>query len=357
VLPGESKLCSAKEDNINILLTGASGFAGTHLTREFVRLGHNVYAVVRDENKFRSVLGEGCADRVCILKSDLLDCSASANLKGQLEKLKEDLDVVIQTVGGGPLTSNRALAAGIHDLNYKTTTSLIEALEQSGKLSSLGMFVYFSSLAAMGMPESNGVCIHYDETSACRPVLPYEQAKFETEAFLRDFASRHNCKTVVFRFPQIYGDTDDAFVQMIKLIRKGAFPVVRGKVGSLPLIHIRDVVGGTRAVIENPGAVRESFEVYLLSEGSYSYSKMVSLVKERFGQGRALRFPYSIMYLGISIVEGVFRLLGKPEPLNRRRLVSLTKERVVNSTKFLKSFNFKFEENAERFVTQSGFLT
>jgi len=331
-------------------LTGASGFAGTHLIREFVGLGHKVYPVVRDENKFRSVLEEDYAGRVCVLKGDLLDGSATANLKGQLAKLKEDIDVVVQTVGGGPLTSNRALAPGIYDLNYKTTTTLIGALEQSGRLSSIKMFVYFSSLAAMGIPESNGACIHYDEESACNPVLPYEQAKFETEVFLKGFASRNKCKTVVLRFPQIYGGSDDAFVQMIRLIRKGAFPVVRGKVGSLPLIHIRDVVAATCAVIENPRAVQGTFEVYLLSEGSYSYNKMVSLVKERFGQGRALQFPYSVMYLGISMVEGVFRLLGKPEPLNRRRLVSLTKERVVNSTKFVKSFNFKFEENAERFV-------
>jgi len=339
-----------KEDNINILLTGASGFAGTHLTRELVQQGHQIHAIVRDENKFRSALGENYADRVYIQKGDLLDPSAITNLKGQLAKLEDNFDVVIQTVGGGPLTSNRALAAGIFDLNYKTTTNLIRVLEDSGKLSSTSLFVYFSSLAAMGMPESNGTRIHYDETSACNPVLPYEQAKFETEAFLKDFANKHKCKTVVLRFPQIYGGADDAFVKMAQLIRKGAFPVVRGKTGSLPLIHIRDVVGATCAVIQSPGRIQENFEVFLLSEGSCPYSKIVALVKTKYGHGRALQLPYSLIYLGISMVEGIFRFLGRPEPLNRRRLVSLTKDRVVDSAKFVKTFNFKFEENVERFV-------
>src|SRR5262249_22753016 len=150
----------------------------------------------------------------------------------------------------------------------KTTTNLTEILESSGKVDSLRLFVYFSSLAAMGMPDSNGDRVRYDEASPCNPVLPYEQAKLETETFLRDFANKHGVRTAVLRFPQVYGGPDDALMQMVNMIRKGAFPVVRGKIGSLPLIHIRDAVNSTCAMIQNADAVRESFAVYLLSEKS-----------------------------------------------------------------------------------------
>jgi nucleoside-diphosphate-sugar epimerase len=200
------------------------------------------------------------------------------------------------------------------------------------------------------MPESNGARIHYDETSACNPVLPYERAKFETETFLKDFTGKRGPKTVALRLPQIYGGADDAFLQMVRLIRKGAFPMVRGKIGSLPLIHIRDVVAATCAVIRNADRITDAFSVYLVSEGSYSYEQIVALVRKKYGQGAALKLPYSMMYFGISLVEGVFSLLNKPEPLNRRRLVSLTKDRVVDSRKFMNAFQFKFEENVERYV-------
>lgn len=343
-------MAETKEDNINILVTGASGFAGANLTRELVQQGHKVYALVRDPNKLLSALGSGHAERVSMLTGDLLDRVDLENLQNQLAKLEDNLDVVVQTVGGGPLTSNRSLAARISDLNYKTTTNLMAILEGSSKLSSTTLLVYFSSLAAMGMPESNGATIHYNETSPCNPVLPYEQAKLETETFLKDFANQHNVRTVVLRFPQIYGGPDDAFMQMVKLIRKRAFPVVRGKIGSLPLIHIRDVVGAVSAVIQCADRIPENFAVYLVSEGSCSYSRMVTLIEKKYGQGSALQLPYSLMYLGIWMVESIFGLLGKPEPLNRRRLVSLTKDRIVDSTKFVNAFNFKFEENVERFV-------
>lgn len=324
---------------------------GVNLTRELLRQGHKVCAIVRDEGKFRSVVGAQYADRVGLLRGDLLGSADRDGLQNQVAELEGNLDVVIQTVGGGPLTSNRALARGISDLNYKTTTNLIGILEDSGKLLSTSLLVYFSSLAAMGMPDSNGIRIHYDEATACNPVLPYERSKLETEAFLKDIANKHKLRTVVLRFPQIYGGTDDAFVQMVRLIRKGVFPVVRGRIGSLPLIHIRDVVGATAAVIRNAAGISENYGVYLVSEGSYSYDRLVTLARQKYGQGRVLKLPYSFMYLGISMVEGVFRLLGKPEPLNRRRLVSLTKDRVVDSAKFINTFNFRFDENVERFVS------
>ena len=338
-----------KENRINILVTGATGLVGADLTRDLVRQGYNVYAIVRDETKFREILGSDYVNRVNVLVGDLLDRASLGNLKKQLESLAESFDVVVHTVGGGPLTSNRALAPGIFDLNYKTTTNLIEILETGEKFGSLRLFVYFSSLAAMGMPDSNGDCVRYDEASSCNPVLPYEQAKLETETFLRGFANKHGVRTAVLRFPQIYGGPDDALMQMVNMIRKGAFPVVRGKIGSLPLIHVRDAVNSTCAIIQNADAVRESFAVYLLSEGSYSYNRMVDLVKKKFGRGGALKLPYSLLYITISMAEGVFKFLGKPEPLNRRRLVSLTKDRQVDSSKFVNTFQFKFQENVERF--------
>lgn len=305
--------------------------------------------MVRDEGKLRAVLREH-ADGINILKGDLLGGASLGDLKKQLANLTDNLDVVVHTVGGGPLTSNGALAPGIFDLNYKTTTNLIEILEDGQKLRSLRLFVYFSSLAAMGLPDSNGVRIQYNEKTACNPVLPYERAKFETEILLKDFAKRHKVKTAILRFPQIYGGSNDALMQMVGMIRKGAFPMARGKIGSLPLIHVRDAVGGTCAVIRNANAIQENFAVYLLCEGSYCYKQIVDLVKNKYGQGRALELPYSLLYVGISMAEAVFRLVGKPEPLNRRRLVSLTKDRVVDSSKFVNTFQFEFEQNVESFL-------
>ncbi len=333
-----------------VLVAGATGFVGAHVTRELLDKGWKVYAVARNDVKLRQLLGTNYSDRLTILQGDLLNKEDLVRLEYELANRVETLDFVVQTIGGGPLTSNPVFADSIYDLNYRTTCNLVRLLEMSQKLASLKLFVYFSSLAAMGMPQRGGKQILYSEASDCNPVLPYEKAKFETEIFLRGVTNKYQFKTAVLRFPQIYGGSDDAFMQMVRLIRKGLFPVIRGRIGTLPLISIRDVVNATLAVIQSPNKIPGNYDIQLICEGSHSYSRLVDLVKKQYGRGGMLRIPYSLMYLGTAFIERAFQILGKPEPLNRRRVISLTKDRVVDCMAFVKMFQFKFEDDAETFI-------
>jgi nucleoside-diphosphate-sugar epimerase len=333
---------------MKVLVTGASGFVGADLTQKLIDEGYTVYAVVRDAKKLGKALPPDYLTRVTVIEGNLLDKTHLEKVESQLKSSVGSLDIIVDLAGGGPLTANRKDES--FDTNYKTTVNLIRLLENSNKLSSLSLFVYFSSLAAMGLPKASEKQILYSEETACNPTLPYERGKFESEHFLRELAKRNKFKVVALRFPQIYGLADTAFMQIVRLIRKGAFPVVRGRIGSLPLIHLRDCVGATYAVIRNASRIQENFEVYLVCEGSCSYSRLVDLVRKKYGQGGTIAVPFFLMYLGTWVIERVFGLMGKPEPLNRRRLVSLTKDRVVDSSKFVKTFHFKFEENVEAFV-------
>jgi len=324
------------------------------VTKALLQQDCDICAVVRNEKKLAELLGNHNVDRVKILKGDLLVDADIEKLKNQLEKSVESLDVVVQIIGGGPLSSNRKFAPEIFDLNYRTTSNLIQLLEKAGKLGSLSLFVYLSSLAAMGMPGSTNTRIRYDETTACNPVLAYERAKLATEAFLKDLTTTHNFKTVILRLPQIYGGHDDAFMGMVGLIRRGVFPIVRGRMATLPLIHVQDTVNAILAVIQNIDRIEGKYDVNLICEGSYSYHRLVDLVRNKFGQGGALNLPYSFMYAAILMLEGAFKILGKPEPLNRHRLISLTKDRMVDCSKFINSFEFKFEQNVERFLASQS---
>jgi len=333
---------------MNILVTGASGFVGADLTRKLLDEGHAVYALVRDNKKLARVLSPDYLNRVVVLEGDLLLETDLQRLEKRLKDAVGPVDTVVDLAGGGPLTANRKEHS--FDTNYKTTSNLIRLLENSDKLDSLSLFVYFSSLAAMGLPEAAGDRILYDEGTPCNPVLPLERGKFNSECFLKELANKRRFKVVSLRFPQIYGLADAAFMQIMALIRKGVFPVVRGSSGSLPLIHLRDVVGATYAVIQNSDRIQENYAVYLVCEGSYTYTRLVDRVREKFGQGGTLKVPYSVMYLGTSVVERVFGLLGRPEPLNRRRLLSLTKDRIVDSNKFMNKFEFQFKESVDHFI-------
>lgn len=332
-----------------VLVTGATGFIGAQVTRELLAQGRVVYAIVRDRNRLLQLVGTEPGERLKILQGDLLEAKGLDALRSQLSGLGS-VSAVIHTVGGGPLTRNQKFSDDIFDLNLRTTENLMAVLEAAGQLSSLSLFVYFSSLAAMGVPRTTDDTIFYHESAACEPVLPYEKAKLQTEEFLEETTRKHHFRTVVLRFPQVYGNEHDALAQMIGLIRRGVFPVVRGRVGSLPLLHVRDAARATCAVVRNHHSVPGGYEVNLLSEKSYSYDEIKDLVIQKYGTGRLIRLPYSLFYALVLVTEILFRVAGKPEPLNRHRLLSLTKKRAVDSRKFVKSFEYQFENDLASFL-------
>src|SRR6266478_6288117 len=316
--------------NKNALVTGATGFVGVHLIRKLLKEDFSVFAIARDEKRLLELLGKISYDRLVILKGDL--------------------HVVIHLVGGGPLTSNRNLAPQVFDLNYTTTANLVRSLEAANKLSSVPLFIYFSSLTAMGMPATQVDRMRYDETTACNPVLPHGKAKLATEELLKDLAVKNKLKAVILRFPQIYGGDNDPLIPVINLIRKGVFPVVRNRVGTLPLIHLTDAVKATYAVIRDFYRIQGNYAVNLICENSYSYDYLTDLVKKKYGRGGTLKIPYWLLYLATFTIEGVFKVLDKPEPLNRLRLVSMTTDRIIDCRKFIETFNFRFDHNLESFV-------
>src|SRR2546425_957822 len=129
-------------------------------------------------------------------------------------------------------------------------------------------------------------------------------------------------------------------IPVINLIRKGVFPVVRNRVGTLPLIHLTDAVNATYAVIRDFYRIQGNYAVNLICENSYSYDYLTDLIKKKYGRGGTLKIPYWLLYLATFTIEGVFKVLDKPEPLNRLRLVSMTTDRIIDCRKFIETFNF-----------------
>lgn len=339
------------ERSPRVLVTGATGFVGSRLIRTLIDRGYETYAIARSAEKLIEIVGRDPGDRLTILEGDLLKDADIAQLERDFATQAKALDFVIHLVGGGPLTSNNAFAKEITDLNYTATVNLLRILEKAYKLSSISLFVYFSSLAAMGMPISKEHRILYSEATACNPVLPYETAKLDTETLLREAAMRYNLKTLILRLPQIYGSANDPLVAIVNLMKNGVFPIVRNRVGSLPLIHVDDVVKAVGTVIENHERISAPSEIILLCERSYGYDDLAKMVRHKYGKGGILKMPFWVLYASIWVIEVLCAVLGRPEPLNRRRLLSMTKDRVIDCRKFVETFVFQFDHDVESFLT------
>ena len=99
---------------MNVALTGATGFIGSHILTELVSHGHGVTALVRDEAQAATVAGRGAKATVV----DLYDGPA-------VTKVFNDTDGAVHTASPGDATSA--------DLDSAVVDAAVEAYSTSGK--------------------------------------------------------------------------------------------------------------------------------------------------------------------------------------------------------------------------------
>ena len=143
--------------NRSILITGATGFVGSHLAERLVAEGARVRVLVRDPYK----LIDSLRDRVEVVTGDLLqpDCFVPTT---------RDIDTVFHVAAwlGQPNRSDVA-----HAINVTATRQLAEAARSNDAR----RFVYTSSIAVYGPVLSGAI----DET---QPHWPVYDAYCETKS-------------------------------------------------------------------------------------------------------------------------------------------------------------------------------
>jgi nucleoside-diphosphate-sugar epimerase len=110
---------------MNVVLTGATGFIGSHVLAELDKHGYEVTALVRDDIQAEAVAARGATPVVV----DLYDRTAVAKLLG-------DADGAVHTASPGDATSA--------DLDFAVVDTVIDAFSSTGKpyLQISGLWIY-----------------------------------------------------------------------------------------------------------------------------------------------------------------------------------------------------------------------
>ncbi|MBU8807585.1 NAD-dependent epimerase/dehydratase family protein [Mycolicibacterium goodii] len=125
------------------LVIGASGFLGSHVTRRLVERGENVRVLVRTTSSTRGI--DDLMDRIEVRHGDIFDAdSVRAAARG--------CDTVYYCV-----VDARAWlrdAAPLWRTNVEGLRNVLDVMTESGIASDLRRFVFTSSIATIGIPES-----------------------------------------------------------------------------------------------------------------------------------------------------------------------------------------------------------
>lgn len=167
---------------MRIVVTGGSGFIGTHVVEALARRGDD--PVVVDRKPFR----DGSVE--CVV-GDLRDPEVVA------AAVRPGTDGIIHLAASTSVLQSMNDPHGVYVNNVGVTESLLERSREIGA----GPLVFASSNAVCG--DVGGRVI--DETIPPRPLGPYGGTKAAGEMLLSSYTGSYGIPTVALRFTNVYG--------------------------------------------------------------------------------------------------------------------------------------------------------
>ncbi|MBN1334488.1 MAG: NAD-dependent epimerase/dehydratase family protein [Deltaproteobacteria bacterium] len=255
-----------------VLVTGASGFLGTHLARALRARGDRVRAAYRRPEPPREIAALA-SDDFELFRVDLQDAERVAGLV-------DGIDAVIHAAA---LTSDWGPYDRFRVQNYDATVALLEAARNAGARE----FVYVSSAVV------NGFGVHVDSTEE-GPYYPLRHPYQKTKRLAEDHVLAHDgpgFRTVAVRPGNVYGPGDHTSTYpMFTAILDGVFGYLgSGRAYTCPL-YIDDLVAGVLAALDRQEVRGEPI---LLTDGEkVPWKDYVEAMYDAVGSNRRpLRLP------------------------------------------------------------------
>ena len=261
---------------MKILVTGSTGFLGSHLCELLKQSGHEVYAQARNEKKFQQFKVQGR-----FVKGDL----ETEKANHWVSKLPEDLDTVIHAAG----IVHSFKEGAFYKINTEGTKQLIEDLKiKYPKLH----FIFLSSLSAAGPSLQSPV----NEKTIEEPVSHYGRSKLLAEKMILNEAPKEWSISIV-RPPMIIGPRDEGVLDIFKMVKSGialkAGMKIKTKMYSF--ICIFDVTKFILKLVEKETVHKETY--FISHSKLISFEDLVQGIKEAREQKRLWTLPIPLILL------------------------------------------------------------
>jgi len=306
-----------------VLVTGGTGFIGSHLVEALHQKGIRVRCLLRKTSDLKWLSG-------LPIETIFGDCSE----KNSLKEAVKGVEWVFHLAGVTKATHKKTY----FESNAIGTQNLIQAcLEQNAPIQK---FIYVSSQAAAG-PCRNGN--KKKESDPCDPVSAYGESKRMGEELA--LAHAHELPLLILRPPAVYGPRDRDFYAFFKLISKRIKPCLRGQAQCISLCYVQDVI---QAILLAAESQTKSGEIFFLSDGDVHFmEKILDVVAQTMGS-RPLRIQIpKQMILGVAFFsEYLSKISKRPLLINQSKAQEIIQENWtcdITKAKSILGFQPKFQ--------------
>ena len=277
----------------SVLVTGATGFVGSHVVDVFLEAGWRVRCTVRATSNLRWLEGKDAE----LVVADLRDGS-------QLKRAVNGVDAVVHCAG---LT--RGPRAALFAANRDGTRALLEACAGTGRRV---RFVYCSSQAAAG---PGALSRPRTEDDPPAPTNDYGRSKLAGEEVTQGFSDRLDAS--ILRPVSVYGPRDEDTLPYFRMAARGVVVVPGIRRRLVQLVHARDVASALMLAAERPRAVGRTF--FLAHPEILDWSRLSAAISHGVGRrALTLRLPSAVLRLA-GLGSELVGAHGRPGRLDRRR--------------------------------------
>ena len=280
---------------MTVLVTGATGFIGSAVTRQLLACGEEVAVLVRSQSNRRNIDGLDLEIR----EGDLRD-------KPSLKRACTGCDTLFHLAADYRLWTRNP-----HDLyasNVEGTRKLMEAALEAG----VERIVYTSSVATLGNHPDGTLADETTPVTLEDMIGHYKRSKFLAERTVDELIGEHDLPAIIVNPSTPVGPRDIKPTPTGRLVRDAAAGKIPAYVDTgLNIAHVEDVANGHLLALKHGRIGRR----YILGGENLSLYEILTVIAEFCGRvPPRIRLPRQLIFPVAYGAEAWARLTNGPEP-------------------------------------------
>lgn len=301
---------------MRLLVTGGTGFIGSHLAEEARRRGAEVVVLgLTDRPEERATAELLSGQGVEIIPGSITDPVLCGRA---MERVTHVFHLAVAMREGGKDDEF------FEQVNLDGTRRLLEAAGAAR----VARFIYCGTIGIYGH-QAPGITT---EESPLRPGNIYERTKVAAEQLVRELAPAANVPYVILRPADVYGPRDQRLLKLFRGVAAGRFPLFGAGAGRRHMVYVDDVVSAFYAACEREEALGEAMIV--AGPRPCTLGELVEEVRQATGSRRfGRRLPLGPMLALAGVVEDVCQRCHLDPPIYRRRMDFFTSDSAFDTSR------------------------